>query len=115
MTAATHTEWKVLCKAEDLVAHSGVAARLNDAQIALFYLPGHEEEVFALCNRDPVSNANVIARGIIGDLKGEVVVASPLYKQHYALKTGLCQEDTALQLRTWPTRLNNGVVEICTC
>jgi nitrite reductase (NADH) small subunit len=112
MTAATQTEWKVLCKSDDLVPLSGIAARVNDAQIALFYVPGLEEEVFALCNHDPVSKANVIARGIIGDVKGDAVVASPLYKQHYSLKTGHCLEDTNIQLRTWPARLNGEQVEI---
>ncbi|MGB0468130.1 MAG: nitrite reductase small subunit NirD [Pontibacterium sp.] len=112
MTTAENVEWKVLCNADDLVANSGVAARLGDAQIALFYLPGYENEVYALCNHDRASKANVIARGIVGDLQGEAMVASPLYKQHYALKTGSCLEDETLSLRTWPARLKGGQVEI---
>ena len=73
--------WQPLCRKADLVAFSGVAAWLETAsgtaQVALFYLPGYETELFAVDNRDPFSGANVIARGIVGDLKGEPVVASP--------------------------------------
>ena len=48
----------------------------------------------------PCSNANVITRGIIGDLKGQPVVASLLYKQHFRLEEGQCLEDDSVQLRT---------------
>ncbi len=101
--------WQPLCRQADLVAFSGVAAWLETTegptQVALFYLPGHETELFALDNRDPFSGANVIARGIVGDLKGEPVVASPLYKQHFRLADGVCVEDAAVHLRCWPVRL----------
>ena len=58
-------------------------------------------------NHDPRSGANVIGRGIVGSVKGELVVASPLYKQHYCLRSGRCLEDPAQVLRTWtaPARL----------
>lgn len=112
MNSATQLDWKTVCSLSDLVPFSGVAAKMGNAQIALFYLPGQEKSLFAVCNHDPVSNANVIARGIIGDQNGEPVVASPLYKQHYALKSGACLEDESLSLRTFPVRLNGEHVEI---
>lgn len=112
MNSATQLDWTTLCSLGDLVPFSGVAAKMGNAQIALFYLPNQEESLFAVCNHDPVSKANVIARGIIGDMNGEAVVASPLYKQHYVLKSGECLEDESLSLRTFPVRLNNGSVEI---
>ena len=112
MNTATKLDWKALCSQNDLVPFSGVAAKLDEAQIALFYLPGEEESLFAVCNHDPVSSANVIARGLIGDVNGEPVVASPLYKQHYALKSGLCLEDESLKLRTFPVRINGDHVEV---
>ncbi len=112
MNSVTQLDWKTLCSLSDLVPFSGVAAKMGDAQVALFYLPGQEESLFAVCNHDPVSRANVIARGIIGDLNGEPVVASPLYKQHYALKSGECLEDESVKLKTFPVRLNGEQVEI---
>lgn len=100
-------KWQKVCTKADLVAFSGVAAWLETAegpaQVAIFYLPGKGlgDELFALDHFDPFSNANVIARGIVGDLKGSAVVASPIYKQHFRLEDGQCLEDENVKLRTW--------------
>ena len=106
--------WRPLCERRDLVANSGVVAWLDEAQVALFHLPSTEqgEQVFALENRDPKSGANVIGRGIVGSLKGELVIASPLYKQHFRLKDGSCLEYPEQRLRAWPVRINGDLVEI---
>ena len=45
-------------------------------------VPGRHGRVYALDNFDPASRANVLARGLIGNLQGERVVASPIYKNH---------------------------------
>lgn len=106
--------WRPLCERRDLVANSGVVAWLDEAQVALFHLPSTKqgEQVFALENRDPKSGANVIGRGIVGSLKGELVIASPLYKQHFRLKDGSCLEYPEQRLRAWPVRINGDLVEI---
>lgn len=104
-----NTAWQKVCTKNDLVAFSGVAAWLETAdgpaQAAIFYLPGQEkgevDALFALDHHDPFSNANVIARGIVGDLKGAAVVASPIYKQHFRLEDGQCLEEENVKLRTW--------------
>ena len=90
-----------LCKTSDLVKGSGVCALLQKGseqhQVALFYLPDTEQKVFGLSNWDPIGEANVMSRGILGSLStdaGEaLVVASPLYKQHFDLTTGQCLEE----------------------
>jgi len=106
-------EWKTLCQRTDLVADSGVVAWLDGAQVALFHLPlSGGEQVFAIDNRDPKSGANVIGRGIVGTLKGELVIASPLYKQHFRLADGTCIEYPEQRLRVWPVRLNGDRVEV---
>ena len=104
--------WQPLCSTADLVANSGVVALLEGQQVALFYLPEIEHQVFAIGNCDPKSGANVIGRGIVGHLQGELVIASPLYKQHYRLRDGGCLEYPELNLPVWPVRLNGAVVEI---
>lgn len=104
--------WQPLCSAADLVANSGVVALAGSEQVALFYLPDTEQKVFAIGNRDPKSGANVIGRGIIGHLGGDLVIASPLYKQHYRLKDGSCLEYPEQQLPVWPVRLRGESVEI---
>jgi len=105
------TPWRALCRRRDLVANSGVVAWCGGVQVALFYVTD-EQRVYALENRDPQSGANVIGRGILGDLAGEAVVASPLYKQRFRLADGACLEDEGQRLRVWPARLNGDAVEI---
>ena len=104
--------WQPLCSTADLVANSGVVALLEGQQVALFYLPESEQQVFAIGNCDPKSGANVIGRGIVGHLQGELVIASPLYKQHYRLREGGCLEYPELNLPVWPVRLNGEEVEV---
>ena len=105
--------WQTVCSRQDLIAHSGVVVWFAGAQVALFYLPdGHGGEVHAIHNRDPRSGANVIGRGMLGHLQGALVVASPLYKQHFRLADGLCIEQPELALKVWPARINGDQVEL---
>ncbi|WP_323986047.1 nitrite reductase small subunit NirD [Pseudomonas canadensis] len=107
------TTWKCVCSETDLVSNSGVVVWLDGAQVALFYLPGAQDQtLFAIDNHDPESGANVIGRGLIGSIKGDLVVAAPIYKQHYRLEDGQCLEAPDQRLRVWPVRLNAGVVEL---
>ncbi|WP_407315765.1 nitrite reductase small subunit NirD [Pseudomonas sp. nanlin1] len=110
--AVSQNPWQPVCRQADLVANSGVVVWLDGAQVALFYLPGQEQTLYAIDHHDPQANANVIGRGIIGRIQGQLVVASPLYKQHYVLSDGRCLETPEQQLRTWPVRLNGEAVEI---
>jgi Rieske-like [2Fe-2S] domain len=61
--------------------------------------------LYAIGNHDPLS------RGIVGDLKNESVVASPVYKQHFSLLTGQCLEDAAVSVPTFAVRLEDGAVK----
>ncbi|MBR7887863.1 nitrite reductase small subunit NirD [Marinomonas sp. A79] len=86
--------WKSICKQSDLVAGAGVAAMVNGEQVALFYVPESEHQVFAIGNWDPLGKANVLSRGLVAHLQDKWVVASPLYKQHFELTSGQCLEET---------------------
>ena len=107
-------QWQALCSRQDLVANSGVVAWVDGAQVALFYLPNEasDQQLYAIDNRDPKSGANVIGRGIVGQLAGDLVIAAPLYKQHFRLQDGTCLEYPEQQLRTWPVRINGDAIEI---
>lgn len=95
MNAAVEpTETHMVCKVSDLIQNSGVCALIGSTQIAIFYLPKETPSVYAISNWDPIGEANVMSRGIVGDIKGKLVVASPLYKQHFDLATGDCIEDS---------------------
>ncbi|WMD21484.1 nitrite reductase small subunit NirD [Achromobacter seleniivolatilans] len=110
---ADSTVWRHACTRQDLVANSGVVSLVDGVQVALFYLPGADgQHVYAIENRDPKSGANVIGRGLIGQLGGDLVVASPLYKQHFRLADGSCVQYPDQALRTWQTRFNGDAVEI---
>ncbi|WP_188269117.1 MULTISPECIES: nitrite reductase large subunit NirB [unclassified Streptomyces] len=70
----------------------GRAAVLADGTEAALFR-GDDGTVYAVGNRDPFSGADVIADGIMGSRNGVPVVASPLLKQEFDLRTGLCLDD----------------------
>ncbi|MDH0647583.1 nitrite reductase small subunit NirD [Pseudomonas sp. GD03858] len=111
---AHEPSWRKVCQAGDLVADSGVVVWHDGEQVALFYLPGQGCELYAVGNRDPRSGANIIGRGLVGDVQGALVVAAPLYKQHFCLQSGVCLEDPSQHLRVWPVRLADGAVQLAT-
>ncbi len=94
-----------LCSVADLVPGSGTAVIKDGEQIALFYLPSHEPCLYGIGNYDPIGGANVISRGIVGDHGGELVVASPLYKQHFSLRDGRCVEEPDITLPVYPVAI----------
>ena len=106
------TRWDEVCTVEDLVQESGIAVWTEDGPVAVFYLPHWLPALFAVGHTDPFSGANVLARGITGDLEGEPVVASPLYKQHFSLRTGLCLENESVRLKTYPILLDGNRIRL---
>jgi len=109
MSAEKH--WTDVCSADDLQEDSGICALVNNKQIAIFYMPV-EEAVYAINNYDPFGKANVLSRGLIGDINGIPMVASPLYKQHFDLKTGICLEDQNVTVEVYAIRIEKGRVEV---
>ncbi len=105
--ASVFADWHDICGSEDIIVGTGMAARLFGRQLAIFHT---REGYFALGNRDPFSGANVLARGIVGDLTGKLVVASPVYKQHFCLRTGICLEDMNVTVPVWRVVVRNGRV-----
>ena len=104
---STDDTWHRVCDLEDILPNAGVCALIDGLQIAVFRVAN---ELFAIDNGDPASGANVLSRGIVGDLKGELVVASPLYKHHYSLRTGRCLEDPDTPVCVYPVRVAQGCV-----
>lgn len=101
--------WIEVCGLSDLQPDSGVCALVADRQVALFYL-SKLQRVYAVANFDPIGKANVLSRGMVGDLGGEPMVASPLYKQHFSLQTGRCFEDAGVEIATYPVLVERGRV-----
>ena len=108
----TTTQWNIVCTVDDLVPESGIAVWTDDGPVAIFYLPHRLPALFAISHTDPFSGANVLARGITGDLKGQPVVASPLYKQHFNLVTGQCLEDESMRVKNYRVLLDGNAVRM---
>lgn len=102
-------DWFSICNVDDLQKDAGVCALVNHQQIAIFFI---NQKTYVIDNFDPFGKANVLYRGIVGDVKGQIVVASPLYKQHFNLETGVCLEDESVILPVYLSRIENGIVQI---
>ncbi|QXO16391.1 nitrite reductase small subunit NirD [Vibrio ostreae] len=105
------SQWLKICDINEIVPGTGVCALVNGEQVALFR-PGQESSVAAIANLDPFAKANVLSRGLIGEHQGELWVASPLKKQRFNLRTGLCLEDERFSVKTYQTRVCDGMVEV---
>ncbi len=105
------SQWIDVCSTDDLQPDSGICALIDNKQVAIFYFPG-TDEIYAVSNYDPFSKTHILSRGMVGDLNGEVMVASPMYKQHFSLKTGICFEDNSVKIETYAVRITNDRVEI---
>ncbi|MFA9217774.1 MAG: nitrite reductase small subunit NirD [Sphingomonadaceae bacterium] len=102
--------WVAVCALSDIVANTGVCALLNGEQVAVFHVDDGGPRVFAIDNFDPNSNAAVLSRGLVGSLGERIVVASPIYKQHFDLQTGECLEAPEHSVGTYPARIEDGKV-----
>lgn len=103
--SAAATRWTPVCRYTDLEPERGVAALVDGTQVALFRL--HDGTLAALDHHDPFSGANVLARGLVGT-RGEVpTVASPMYKQVFDLRTGVCLDDPAVAVRVHAARVDD--------
>jgi NAD(P)H-dependent nitrite reductase large subunit/NAD(P)H-dependent nitrite reductase small subunit len=100
--------WVPVCRLDDIVPNTGVCALVGRRQVAVFRLD--DDSFHAIDNHDPFSRANVLSRGIVGDLRGELVVASPVYKQHFSLRTGECLEDPGVRVAVHAVRVEGGTV-----
>lgn len=104
--------WIKVGEPSTLTANSGVACLVGSRQVALYWIPALEPAYYALDNFDPLGQAYVLARGMVGDIQGEPCVASPLYKQHFSLRSGICLEQSAIRVAVWPVKLEDGGVWI---
>ena len=100
--------WVRVCALGDLETERGRAALIGSTQLALFRT--YAGTVHAVSNRDPYSGAHVISRGIVGTRQDSPTVASPMYKQSWDLRTGMCvdpQGKDPIDLETWPVAVTD--------
>lgn len=109
--ATEPAEWQQICPVDALEPERGRAALVGTTQVALFLL--HDGAIYAVSNHDPYSGAHVMSRGIVGTRGGVPTVASPMYKQVFDLRTGICldtQGKDARVLDVWPVTVRDGAL-----
>lgn len=102
--------WTAVCTLSQILPNTGVCALLGAAHVAVFHVDDGAQRVFAIGNVDPNSGVSVLSRGIVGSLGERVVVASPIYKQHFDLATGECLEAPEHSVASYRARIADGKV-----
>ena len=111
MTTTTDTlSWTAICAADDILPNTGVCALVEGRHVAIFRVG--PQQYFAIDNVDPKNGASVLSRGLVGNLGERTVVASPLYKHHFDLRTGECLESPELSVRAHEVRIDGGRVMV---
>ena len=87
------SQWKDICKIDDILPETGVCALLGDEQVAIFR-PYHSDQVFAISNIDPFFESSVLS------------------KQRFRLSDGLCMEDEQFSVKHYEARVKDGVVQL---
>ena len=109
-TTTREFTWTAICEAGDMLPNVGVCALVENKHVAVFRL--QDDQYFAIDNVDPRSGASVLSRGLVGNLGERLVVASPLYKNHFDLRTGECLETPEHSVRTHAVRVDQGKVQV---
>jgi nitrite reductase (NADH) small subunit len=103
-----------VCRLEQIDREGGVTALVDGEAVAV--IRTYDDRVYALSNYDPFGRASVLARGIVGTktVGDEQVpfVASPLLKQAFDLRTGVCIDDPSVVVPTYDVVVDDGVVTV---
>jgi nitrite reductase (NADH) small subunit len=102
--------WTDVCAVDEILPDTGVCARVEGRHVAVFRLGA--DRFFAIDNVDPRSGASVLSRGLVGNLGDRLVVASPLYKNHFDLRSGACIESPEHSVLAHDVRIEEGRVRV---
>jgi nitrite reductase (NADH) small subunit len=83
---------------------------VNDRHVAVFHVKDAAQPLFAIDNVDPNANASVLSRGLVGSLGDRIVVASPIYKHHFDLRSGECLEAPENSVASYPCAWSTSTV-----
>jgi nitrite reductase (NADH) small subunit len=89
---------------------TGVAALIREEPVAVFRT--HDDQVFALSNVDPITGASVLSRGIVGTRQGQPIVASPLLKNTFDLRTGQCHDPDTVVVKPYDALVEGDLVYV---
>jgi nitrite reductase (NADH) large subunit len=108
-------QWVRVASVADVPDEGGIAVRWGALQVAVFHVASLGESMhsasqgwYATQNVCPHKRQMVLARGIVGDQAGAPKVACPLHKKTFDLRTGACLSGDALEIETFPVRVDGG-------
>jgi len=107
-------QWTDVCTIDALTPDRGAAVLVDGDAVAVFRLgecgAADDGEILAIDHVDPFHGVGVLARGLVGSVGERVVVASPLLKQRFDLRTGECLDSPGASVRTWDVDVVDGSV-----
>ena len=110
MTMLLERTWIDVCGYDELQVERGARVLVGNAHVAVFRT--HDGAVHAIDAIDPFSGASVLARGIVGTRDADPFVASPMYKQRFDLRTGVCLDDPSVAVQVFATEVSGGRVRV---
>jgi nitrite reductase (NADH) small subunit len=102
--------WTPVCSVDDILPNTGVCALVEGRHVAVFRVG--EDRLLRHRQRGPQVKASVLSRGLVGNLGEHIVVASPLYKNHFNLATGACLEAPEYSVHAHSVSIEDGRVRI---
>ena len=103
--------WFAACRTEDVPENGGVCVKYQKEQIALFYFT-RTNKWYATQNECPHRQQMALSRGMIGAAGEEPKVACPFHKKTFSLETGECLSGDECSIKTYPVKVENGMVFI---
>lgn len=114
LDVASGTEWTAVCRVDDIQPERAVCAVVGGRQVAI--VRTFDDELYAVSQRDPVSGAFVLSRGIVGTRRVDdtevPVLQSPLFKDAFDLRSGRCLTQPDTSVPVYAVRTRAGVVEV---
>lgn len=103
--------WFPACRVADVPENGGVCVKYRDEQIALFHFT-RRNEWYATQNECPHRQQMALSRGMIGSQDNEPKVACPFHKKTFSLRSGECLSGDEYALKTYPVKVEGGLVYI---
>lgn len=104
------SQWKDICKIDDILPETGVCALLGDEQVAIFR-PYHSDRVCDQQHRSVLRVQRAVTRADCGT-PWRAVGRQPAEKQRFRLSDGLCMEDEQFSVKHYDARVKDGVVQL---
>lgn len=109
MNALDDITWTKVANTDDFPSDGGNCVLFEGKQIAIFRFDS-KGKWFATDNICPHMKDMVLARGMIGDAKGEPKVACPMHKKTFSLETGKCLSGDDYEITTYPIKVEGDSV-----